>query len=98
MRLKILLPFKVFVTCDAVSRIVAPTRAGSFGLLPQRLDCVAALVPGILCYTTSDSNEVNLAIDEGVMVKTAGEVLVCVRRAVGGAELGALRRAVEQEF
>lgn len=98
MQLKILLPFKVFAACDAVSRIVVTTRAGSFGLLPQRLDCVAALAPGILSYTTSYANEVNLAIDEGVMVKTGSVVHVCVRRAIGGAELGALRKSVEQEF
>jgi F-type H+-transporting ATPase subunit epsilon len=98
MRLRILLPFKVFATCDAVARIVAPTRAGSFGLLPQRLDCVAALAPGIFSYTLSEASEVNLAIDEGVMVKTGADVLVCVRRAVGDADLGALRQAVEQEF
>jgi F-type H+-transporting ATPase subunit epsilon len=98
MRLRILLPFKVFATCDAVARIVAPTRAGSFGLLPQRLDCVAALAPGIFSYALSAASEVNLAIDEGVMVKTGADVLVCVRRAVGGADLGALRKAVEQEF
>jgi F-type H+-transporting ATPase subunit epsilon len=98
MRLKILLPFKVFATCAAVARIVAPTRSGSFGLLPQRLDCVAALAPGIFSYTLSQTDEVNLAIDAGVMVKTGADVLVCVRRAVGGADLGALRQAVEQEF
>jgi F-type H+-transporting ATPase subunit epsilon len=97
MRLRILLPFKVFATCDPVARIVAPTRSGSFGLLPQRLDCVAALSPGIFSYTLSEA-EVNLAIDDGVMVKTGADVLVCVRRAVGGADLGALRKAVEQEF
>jgi F-type H+-transporting ATPase subunit epsilon len=98
MQLKILLPFKVFATCDSVLRIVAPTRAGSFGLLPLRLDCVAALAPGILSYTPSDAAERHLAIDEGVMVKTGAEVLVCVRRAIGGAALGELRAAVEKEF
>jgi F-type H+-transporting ATPase subunit epsilon len=98
MQLKILLPFKIFAACDAVVRIVAPTRSGSFGLLPQRLDCTAALVPGILSYATSDAGEVNLAIDAGVMIKTGAEVLVCVRRAIGGSDLGNLRKAVEQEF
>ena len=98
MQLKILLPFRLFAACEAVLRIVAPTLSGSFGLLPQRLDCVAALAPGILSYTTSDSGEVNLAIDAGVMVKTGAEVLVCVRRAIGGTDLGNLRKAVEEEF
>ena len=48
MNLKVLLPFQVFTDEDGVSRIVAETRTGSFGLLPHRLDCVAALAPGIL--------------------------------------------------
>ena len=32
------------------------------------------------------------------MVKTGPDVLVSVRRALGGADLGQLRKAVEQEF
>jgi len=52
MNLKILLPYKVFAERSGVSRIVARSSEGSFGLLPHRLDCVAALVPGILVYET----------------------------------------------
>ena len=37
-------------------------------------------------------------MDEGVLVKTGPDVLVSVRRAMGGADLGQLRQAVEQEF
>ena len=43
MNLKVLLPFRVFADRTGVSRIVAETREGSFGLLPHRRDCVAAL-------------------------------------------------------
>ena len=43
MTLKILLPYQVFAHKSGVSRIVAETREGSFGLLPHRLDCVAPL-------------------------------------------------------
>ena len=53
MKLKILLPFKVFAEKVDVLRIVAESHNGSFGLLPQRLDCVAALAPGILIYETA---------------------------------------------
>ena len=81
-----------------MSSIVAETREGSFGLLPHRLDCVAALVPGILIYQTESDGEVLLAVDEGVLVKTGPDVLVSVRRAIGGTELGQLRDAVEKEF
>jgi F-type H+-transporting ATPase subunit epsilon len=98
MQLKILLPYKIFSAATDVTHIVAVTRSGSFGLLPQRLDCVASLSPGILTYSTSAGNEVYLAIDEGVLVKTGADVRVCVRHAIGGTDLGNLRNQVEQEF
>jgi F-type H+-transporting ATPase subunit epsilon len=98
MHLKILLPFQIFADKTGVSRIVAETRAGSFGLLPNRLDCVAALEPGILIYETESEGEVLLAVDEGVLIKIGPDVLVSVRRAVGGADLRQLRDTVEREF
>ncbi len=98
MHLKILLPFQVFAEKVDVSRIVAETRAGSFGFLPQRLDCVASLKPGILTYETASDGEAFLAVDEGVLVKSGPDVLVSVRRALGGTDLGGLRAAVEREF
>ena len=98
MQLKILLPFKVFAEKQDVLRIVAESRSGAFGLLPNRLDCAAALVPGILTYETRDEGEVSLAVDEGVLVKTGNEVLVSVRNAIGGMDLGELHQAIEREF
>jgi F-type H+-transporting ATPase subunit epsilon len=98
MNLKVLLPFKVFVEKSGVSRIVVETRAGSFGLLPHRLDCAAALAPGILTYETPADGEVFLAVDEGVLIKTGPHVLVSVRRALGGTDLGKLRADIEREF
>lgn len=98
MRLKVLLPFQVFTERTGVFRIVAETREGSFGLLAHRLDCVAALAPGILIYETKAEGEAYVAVDEGVLVKTGLEVLVSVRNAIGGTDLGQLRAAVEREF
>jgi len=98
MHLKVLLPFQVYANKTEVTRIVAETREGSFGLLPHRLDCVAALVPGILIYQTGSGSEVLVAVDEGVLIKTGAEVLVSVRRAIGGTDLGQLHAAVEKEF
>lgn len=98
MNLKILLPFKIFAEKTGVLRVVAETRAGSFGLLPRRLDCVAALAPGILVFETAAEGEVCMAVDEGVLVKTGADVLVSVRNAIGGTDLGKLRQAVENEF
>jgi F-type H+-transporting ATPase subunit epsilon len=98
MNLKILLAFQVYAEKTSVSRIVAETREGSFGLLPHRLDCIAALAPGILTYQTETDGEVFVAVDEGVLVKAGPDVLVSVRRAIGGTDLGQLREAVEKEF
>jgi F-type H+-transporting ATPase subunit epsilon len=98
MNLKILLPFQVFAEKTGVSSIVAETSEGSFGLLPHRLDCVAALVPGILTCKTAADGEVLVAVDEGVLVKTGLEVLVSVRRAMVGTDLGQLRAELEQDF
>jgi F-type H+-transporting ATPase subunit epsilon len=96
--LKILVPFQIFAEKVDVSRIVAETREGSFGLLPQRLDCVAALAPGILIYETDADGEAYVAVDEGVLVKIGPSVIVSVRNAVSGTELSQLRETVEQEF
>ena len=98
MNLKILLPFQIFAEKTGVTRIVAETREGSFGLLPHRLDCVAALAPGILIYEDEAEDEVYLAVDEGVLIKTGPDVLVSVRNAIAGTDLGQLREAVEREF
>jgi len=98
MNLKILLPFQVFAEKSGVKRIVAETSKGSFGLLPHRLDCVAAIVPGILTYETAADGEVFVAVDQGVLVKAGPDVLVSVRRALAGADVGQLRDAVEREF
>ena len=98
MNLRVLLPFKMFAAKTGVSRIVAETPEGAFGLLPHRLDCVVALTPGILIYETASEGETFVAVDGGVLVKTGLDVLVSVRRALHGTDLAQLRDAVEQEF
>jgi F-type H+-transporting ATPase subunit epsilon len=98
MQLRILLPFGVFASVADVTRIVVMTAAGSFGLLPHRLDCATVLSPGLLSYSTASSAEIHLAIDAGVLVKAGAEVVVCVRHAIAGADLGNLRQAAEHQF
>lgn len=98
MQLKILLPFRIFAEQKRVRRILAETPQGAFGLLPNRLDCTAALAPGILSFEKEHGEEVFIAVDEGVLVKAGNEVLVSVRNAVSGAELGELHKVVAAEF
>jgi F-type H+-transporting ATPase subunit epsilon len=88
MELKILLPYRIFAEIKNVSSIVAETSEGSFGLLPQRLDCVAAIVPSIFTYETESKSVHYLAVDKGILVKAGSQVMVSVRNAFGGTDLG----------
>jgi F-type H+-transporting ATPase subunit epsilon len=96
MDLKILLPYKIFAEVKNVRAVTADTNSGSYGFLPQRLDCVAILVPGIFSYETNAIHY--LAIDAGILIKTGSQVLVSVRNAIGGVDLGKLGDAVKNEF
>jgi len=96
MNLKILLPYKVFAEIKKVKAVTADTNAGSYGFLPQRLDCVAVLVPGIFSYETDTIHY--LAVDAGILIKTGSQILVSVRNAIGGVDLGKLGEEVKKEF
>lgn len=98
MNLKILLPSRVFKNMNDVIKIVAETSEGLYGLLPHRLDCVFALVPGIFTYQTESEGEKYVAIDEGLLIKTGINVFVSARNAIGGTDLGKLRDSVKNEF
>ena len=96
--IKNIIKYESFAEIKNVSRIVAETSEGSFGLLPQRLDCIAALVPGIFTYEIEPDGVHYLAVDEGVLIKAGTEVMVSIRNAFGGADLGKLRESVEKEY
>jgi F-type H+-transporting ATPase subunit epsilon len=98
MKLKISQPFAVFAEQNDVVEVIVETTDGSFGLLEQRLDCVAILVPGILTYRCKQDDEVYVAIDQGLLVKVGQSVMVSVRRAYSGGSLEQLRQAVNEEF
>ncbi|SDW03818.1 F0F1 ATP synthase subunit epsilon [Aequorivita viscosa] len=98
MHLKILLPYGVFADIKNVKRIVVETTAGSYGILPRRLDCTAALVTGILVYETEEEGEKYVAVNEGILIKAGAQVSISVRHAIGNAPLGKLREQVEKEM
>jgi F-type H+-transporting ATPase subunit epsilon len=98
MNLDILLPSRVFARREHVLKIVAETVSGSYGFLPNRLDCIVPLVPGILGYETQEEGELYIAVDLGILIKTGPKVVVSVRHAVGGVDPGQLQEAVEKEF
>src|SRR5690625_5649792 len=98
MNLKCLFINGVFAKKENVKKIVVETTAGSYGILPRRLDCTAALETGILLYETENDGEKYIAVNEGILIKTGNEVSISVRNAIGNAPLGELKAMVEKEM
>lgn len=97
MRLKVLTPTRVLVDTPA-TKIVAEAANGHFCLLPRHVDFAAALIPGILYYTTETGEEALVAVDEGALVKCGAEVLVSALNAVAGTDLATLQATVADTF
>lgn len=96
MNLRVYLPTRILLD-RPVDKVIAEAENGSFCLLPRHIDMTAALVPGLLSYTIEEQEEF-VAIDEGILVKKGPEVLVSVRDAVIGPDLGLLRLMVRERF
>lgn len=97
MKLKLLIPTEVVVD-EEVTKVVADGEHGSFCLLPQHVDFLAPLFPGLLEFEDSQGKEQFVAVDEGVLVKQGDEVLVSTRQAIRGEDLEQLQNAVRDEF
>lgn len=97
MNCKILLPSEVFFNKE-VAKIVAEAGNGSFCLLPQHIDFVAALVPGLLRIVQMDNKEEFYAVDEGILVKRGSDVMVSTRNVIRIPDLGQLKQVVDEQF
>ena len=97
MKLKVLLPTEILIE-EVVRKVTAEAENGSFCLLPNHVDFVAGLVPGLLLFESEEGKEVFLAVDEGILVKCGSQVLVSVKNAVRGNNLETLKNTVAQEF
>jgi len=98
MRLTVVLPHRTLLDEQGVVQVNVDTVAGNWCLLPRRLDCTAALVPGIALYRDDAGAEHAIAIDEGMLVKLGTNVTLAVRDALSGVPLGELEHAVAAEF
>ncbi|HNW91621.1 MAG TPA: F0F1 ATP synthase subunit epsilon [bacterium] len=97
MQLRLLLPDGVLLDAPA-DKIIAEAGDGCFCLLPQHIDFVTALVPGLLAYTPPNEAPELLAVDAGTLVKQGTTVRVTVQRAVRTTVPGQLARTVANEF
>ena len=84
-------------TFEGVTKIIAEAQNGSFCLKPRHIDYVAALVPGILNFVEGET-ETFIAVNTGILIKQANNVLISVRYAIEGDDLDDLDRVVQEEF
>lgn len=80
------------------TRLFAEAENGAFGMLPNHIDFVTALVPSVLILTLADGEERIFGIDEGILVKKGHDVDIAIRRGVHGEDLASLRETVQESF
>ena len=97
MMLKILLPAEVMLAQE-VKKIIAEAENGSFCLMPNHIDFVATLAPGIFTYEPIAGGQELLAMDVGTLVKKGSNVLVSTRNAVRAPDLGKLKEVVVKQY
>jgi alternate F1F0 ATPase, F1 subunit epsilon len=97
MMLKILLPAEILIQQE-VKKIVAEAENGSFCLMPNHIDFVATLAPGLFTYERTEGGQEVLAMDVGTLVKKGADVLVSTRNAVRAPDLGKLKQVVVQQY
>lgn len=97
MQVTLHLPTHTLFAGDA-TQLFAVAQNGGFGILPNHIDFVTALVPSVLTLTTPEGGEHVFGIDEGLLVKKGHIVDVAVRRGVRGDDLDTLRDMVQETF
>ncbi len=97
MQIYLRLPSKVLFD-GAATQVKAQAADGSFGILPNHVDFVTALVPSVLLITQPDGQERFFGIDEGLLVKKGHKVEIAVRRAVQSDDLDSLGATVDGSF
>jgi F-type H+-transporting ATPase subunit epsilon len=91
------LPARLFHE-SPVSKLTARAENGGFGVLPNHVDFVTALAPGVMMLTGPDGEETVFGIDEGIFVKHDRQVDICVRRVTQGTDLASLKATVRENF
>jgi len=79
-------------------RVTAVAPNGAFGILPNHVDFVTALVPSVMTLSLVDGSEEIFGLDEGLLVKKGHDVSVAALRGVHGDDLDSLQDTVEASF
>jgi len=97
MKVTLRLPTQTLFEGRAV-RLTAVAQNGAFGILPNHVDYVTALVPSVLTLILTDGHEEIFGLDEGILVKKGHHVTVASRRGVRGEDLATLKDKVRESF
>ncbi len=80
------------------TRLAAVAPNGAFGILPNHVDFVTALVPSVMTLGLADGSEEIFGLDEGLLIKKGHKVAVTALRGVHGEDLSSLHQTVEASF
>ncbi len=97
MTVTLLLPTRMLFEGQA-TRITAVAPNGAFGIWPNHVDFVTAIVPSVLTLGLADGTEEIFGLDEGLLAKKGPAVTVSIRRGVRGDDLDTLHQTVETSF
>lgn len=97
MQVSLRLPARILFE-GPVTRLSATAADGGFGMLPNHVDFVTALVPSVLLLTLPDGTERVFGIDVGLLVKKGHRVEVAVRRGVESDSIEGLRETIGGSF
>lgn len=91
------LPSRMLFKGEAV-QLTAVAPNGAFGIQPNHIDFVTALVPSVLTLRLVDGSEAIFGVDEGILVKKGHVVNIAALRGVRGEDLNSLKETVEANF
>ena len=80
------------------TRMTAVAVNGAFGILPNHVDFVTALVPSVATLRLVDGTEEIFGLDEGLLVKKGHQVTIAALRGVRGEDLETLQDTVAARF
>ncbi len=93
MQVRVGLPGKALYQGAAI-QVSGVAGNGGFGILPNHIDFVTALVPSVLIVAEAGGGERIFGIDEGILVKKGHVVDIAVQRGVEAPDLASLDAAV----
>jgi F-type H+-transporting ATPase subunit epsilon len=97
MNITIRLPIQTLFEGTA-TQVGAVAPDGAFGIMPNHIDFVTAIVPSVLTLRLRDGSEAIFGLDEGLLIKKGHKVDIVSLRGVHGDDLSTLRETVDARF